>query len=37
MTVLHSIEHGDKQASLMVFLHGGGVSSWMGEKQIEYF
>lgn len=35
--MLHYKEHGDEQASLMVFLHGGGVSSWMWEKQIEYF
>ncbi|RDU36976.1 alpha/beta hydrolase [Neobacillus piezotolerans] len=30
-------EYGDKNAPLMVFLHGGGVSSWMWEKQIQYF
>ncbi|MGN8646273.1 alpha/beta fold hydrolase [Gracilibacillus sp. HCP3S3_G5_1] len=30
-------EYGDKYAPLMVFLHGGGVSSWMWEKQIRYF
>jgi pimeloyl-ACP methyl ester carboxylesterase len=30
-------EHGDKDAPLIVFLHGGGVSSWMWDKQIEYF
>ena len=29
-------EHGDKNAPLIVFLHGGGVSSWMWDKQIEY-
>ncbi|MDX8364906.1 alpha/beta hydrolase [Cytobacillus sp. IB215665] len=34
---LHYQESGDKNASLMVFLHGGGVSSWMWEKQIQYF
>lgn len=34
---LHYQEYGDKKASLMVFLHGGGVSSWMWDKQIEYF
>ncbi|WP_404407878.1 alpha/beta fold hydrolase [Jeotgalibacillus malaysiensis] len=30
-------EYGDKTAPLMVFLHGGGVSSWMWDKQIQYF
>ncbi|MEK4080013.1 alpha/beta fold hydrolase [Solibacillus sp. FSL K6-1126] len=30
-------EYGDKNAPLMVFLHGGGVSSWMWDKQIQYF
>ncbi|WP_034747086.1 alpha/beta fold hydrolase [Halalkalibacter wakoensis] len=30
-------EHGNKNAPLIVFLHGGGVSSWMWDKQIEYF
>ncbi len=30
-------ESGNTEASLIVFLHGGGVSSWMWEKQIEYF
>lgn len=30
-------EYGDKNASLMVFLHGGGVSSWMWDKQTPYF
>ena len=34
---LHYQEYGDKNASLMVFLHGGGVSSWMWDRQIEYF
>jgi pimeloyl-ACP methyl ester carboxylesterase len=34
---LYYQESGDKNASLMVFLHGGGVSSWMWEKQIQYF
>ncbi|MGG4266242.1 alpha/beta fold hydrolase [Peribacillus simplex] len=35
--VLHYQEYGDKSASLMLFLHGGGVSSWMWDNQIEYF
>jgi len=35
--VLHYQEYGDKSASLMLFLHGGGVSSWMWDKQIQYF
>src|SRR5690625_3425749 len=30
-------EYGDTSAPLIVFLHGGGVSSWMWEKQINYF
>lgn len=31
-------ESGDLSAStLMLFLHGGGVSSWMWDKQIQYF
>lgn len=30
-------EYGDPNAPLMVFLHGGGVSSWMWDKQIQYF
>ena len=30
-------EHGDKNGPLIVFLHGGGVSSWMWDKQIQYF
>ncbi|MEH7178083.1 alpha/beta fold hydrolase [Neobacillus vireti] len=30
-------EYGDKSAPLMLFLHGGGVSDWMWDKQIEYF
>lgn len=35
--VLHYKEYGDKNASLMLFLHGGGVSGWMWDKQIRYF
>lgn len=34
---LYYQEYGDKNAPLMVFLHGGGVSSWMWDKQIKYF
>ncbi|UJW57049.1 alpha/beta hydrolase [Bacillus sp. A116_S68] len=30
-------QYGNQDGSLMVFLHGGGVSSWMWEKQIHYF
>ncbi|WP_225230600.1 alpha/beta fold hydrolase [Cytobacillus stercorigallinarum] len=30
-------EYGDKSASLIVFLHGGGVSGWMWDKQIQHF
>lgn len=34
---LYYQEYGDKNASLIVFLHGGGVSNWMWDKQIQYF
>ena len=34
---LHYQEYGDKNAPLIVFLHGGGVSSWMWDKQVQYF
>ncbi|MCY9529726.1 alpha/beta hydrolase [Paenibacillus alvei] len=34
---LHYTESGNTEASLIVFLHGGGVSGWMWAKQIEYF
>lgn len=30
-------EYGNKTAPLIVFLHGGGVSSWMWDNQIKYF
>ena len=30
-------EYGDKTAPLIVFLHGGGVSSWMWDNQIQFF
>ncbi|WP_120037429.1 alpha/beta hydrolase [Bacillus sp. PK3_68] len=30
-------EHGDESAPLMLFLHGGGVSGWMWDKQVQYF
>lgn len=30
-------EYGDKSATLMVFLHGGGVSGWMWDRQIQFF
>lgn len=30
-------ESGDLENPLIVFLHGGGVSGWMWEKQLEYF
>ncbi|MBU5438588.1 alpha/beta hydrolase [Tissierella sp. MSJ-40] len=35
--VLHYREYGDKSVPLILFLHGGGVSSWMWDKQIQYF
>ena len=34
---LYYKEYGNEQGPLMVFLHGGGVSSWMWDKQIQYF
>jgi len=34
---LYYQEYGDKNVPLMVFLHGGGVSSWMWDNQIHYF
>ena len=30
-------EYGDKTAPLMIFLHGGGISDWMWDNQIQYF
>jgi pimeloyl-ACP methyl ester carboxylesterase len=30
-------ESGDKQAPMMLFLHGGGLAGWMWEEQIDYF
>ncbi len=30
-------EYGDLSAPLMLFLHGGGVSGWMWDRQIQYF
>lgn len=30
-------EHGDLKAETVVFIHGGGVSGWMWQKQLEYF
>ena len=33
---LHYEEYGNKDASLIVFLHGGGVSSWMWDEQVKY-
>src|SRR5690625_978154 len=30
-------QYGDKSGPLLLFLHGGGVSSWMWEKQVDYF
>lgn len=35
--LLNYVESGNKDASLMVFLHGGGVSSWMWDEQIKHF
>ena len=30
-------EYGNKSAPLMMFLHGGGISDWMWDKQIQHF
>src|SRR5690625_2000103 len=30
-------EYGNKDGALIVFLHGGGVSSWMWDYQVQYF
>lgn len=35
--VLQFQEYGDSTAPLMLFLHGGGVSGYMWDKQIQYF
>lgn len=35
--VLKYQEYGDENGPLLIFLHGGGVSSWMWSKQIQYF
>ncbi|TWI59720.1 pimeloyl-ACP methyl ester carboxylesterase [Halalkalibacter nanhaiisediminis] len=35
--MMHYKEFGDGNPALMVFIHGGGVSSWMWNKQVEYF
>ncbi|PID21356.1 hypothetical protein CSV61_08975 [Sporosarcina sp. P3] len=29
--------YGDRKQPLLVFLHGGGVSSWMWNEQVKYF
>lgn len=34
---MHYKEFGHENSTLMVFIHGGGVSGWMWDKQIEYF
>lgn len=34
---MHYKEYGDQNASLLIFLHGGGVGGWMWDKQIPYF
>lgn len=37
LLTLNYEEYGDKNAPLILFLHGGGVSSWMWDKQVQYF
>lgn len=34
---LYIKETGNQSSPMLVFLHGGGVSGWMWEKQVEYF
>lgn len=34
---MHYEEYGDKNGPLLLFVHGGGVSGWMWDKQIQYF
>jgi len=34
---LHYQEYGDRSATLILFIHGGGVSGWMWDKQIQHF
>jgi len=35
--MLYISEIGKENNQTIIFLHGGGVSSWMWEKQIEFF
>lgn len=35
--MIHYNESGDQSAPLIVFIHGGGVSGWMWDKQVQYF
>lgn len=35
--MIHYKEFGDKSAPLIVFIHGGGVSGWMWDQQVQYF
>lgn len=30
-------EAGDQTGPLLVFIHGGGVSGWMWNQQLDYF
>lgn len=34
---IHFNLYGDADKPLLVFLHGGGVSSWMWDGQVKYF
>lgn len=37
MSVINYQEYGDPNGPLLMFVHGGGVSGWMWDKQIRYF
>ncbi|MBL4930551.1 alpha/beta fold hydrolase [Clostridium paridis] len=34
---LYFKESGNKQGEIIIFIHGGGISGWMWEKQLEHF
>lgn len=34
---IHFVETGNKDGASIVFIHGGGISSWMWDNQLKYF